>query len=256
VIEIRAQQDGGKMFRTALAVLAFSVVASASTITFVTPIGSTTSGPVDAQATFTTGTNSLLITLSNLQANPTDVGQLLSDLDFTLSGGVTSGTLSSSSAQEITVNSTTGTFTLGNTVSTGWGLNNNVNVGGLTSALQLTLLGGFISPPDHLIIGPPTGGLYSNANSSIGTHNPQLNGSATFNLTFAPSAGVTENTTITGATFSFGTTVGSDEISGCVGTIGVAGCHPTNPPVPEPVTSGLVGTGLISLFFLRRRVRG
>lgn len=29
-----------------------------------------------------------------------------------------------------------------------------------------------------------------------------------------------------------------------------------NPPVPEPVTSGLVGTGLISLFFLRRRVRG
>ena len=29
-----------------------------------------------------------------------------------------------------------------------------------------------------------------------------------------------------------------------------------NPPVPEPVTSGLVGTGLVSLFFLRRRVRG
>jgi hypothetical protein len=26
--------------------------------------------------------------------------------------------------------------------------------------------------------------------------------------------------------------------------------------VPEPITSGLVGTGLISLFFLRRRVRG
>jgi hypothetical protein len=29
-----------------------------------------------------------------------------------------------------------------------------------------------------------------------------------------------------------------------------------NPNVPEPVTSALVGTGLMSLFFLRRRVRG
>ena len=32
--------------------------------------------------------------------------------------------------------------------------------------------------------------------------------------------------------------------------------HENAGPVPEPVTSGLVGTGLISLFFLRRRSRG
>jgi hypothetical protein len=36
----------------------------------------------------------------------------------------------------------------------------------------------------------------------------------------------------------------------CTGLIGVSG---NTPSVPEPVTSGLVGTGLISLFFLRRR---
>jgi hypothetical protein len=32
--------------------------------------------------------------------------------------------------------------------------------------------------------------------------------------------------------------------------------HENAPPVPEPVTSGLVGMGLVSLFFLRRRSRG
>jgi hypothetical protein len=39
--------------------------------------------------------------------------------------------------------------------------------------------------------------------------------------------------------------------AGCTGLIGVTGNG--TPPVPEPVTSGLVGTGLVSLFFLRRR---
>ena len=38
--------------------------------------------------------------------------------------------------------------------------------------------------------------------------------------------------------------------AGCTGLIGVSGA---SSPVPEPITSGLVGTGLISLFFLRRR---
>jgi len=44
--------------------------------------------------------------------------------------------------------------------------------------------------------------------------------------------------------------------SGCTGLIGVSSLNGPSGTVPEPVTSGLVGTGLISLFFLRRRVRG
>src|SRR6185369_691546 len=36
----------------------------------------------------------------------------------------------------------------------------------------------------------------------------------------------------------------------CTGLIGVSGA---GSPVPEPISSALVGTGLISLFFLRRR---
>jgi len=43
----------------------------------------------------------------------------------------------------------------------------------------------------------------------------------------------------------------------CTGNAGASDFQiKNNPPVPEPVTSGLVGTGLVSLFFLRRRVRG
>jgi hypothetical protein len=42
----------------------------------------------------------------------------------------------------------------------------------------------------------------------------------------------------------------------CTSNVAATSFVNNNPTVPEPVTSGLVGTGLISLFFLRRRVRG
>ena len=76
--------------------------AHAATVTFVTPTGASTGGgPVNASATFTTSANQISVSLSNLQANITDVAQGLSDLFFTYSGSNLSGqTLTSSSAQE------------------------------------------------------------------------------------------------------------------------------------------------------------
>ena len=50
-----------------------------------------------------------------------------------------------------------------------------------------------------------------------------------------------------------GNFTGLVESTGSCATGGV-GCNST--VVPEPITSGLVGMGLMSLFFLRRRVRG
>jgi hypothetical protein len=217
-----------------LVVLA-SAGAHASTITFVTPTGATTiGGAVSASATVVTGAGTVTVTLTDLLANPTNVAQLISDFDFVLSTGQTTGTLSSSSGQKISIASG-GSSTLGSTGSTGWGLNNNVAGG-----LQLDALG-FVGPAG-LIIGP---GPYTNAKGSIagnGPHNPFINQTATFNLAVM---GVTANTTVTGGTFSFGTTAG-------INVVGVP-----RAVTPEPSSLVLLGTGIIGAAgLLRRRFLG
>src|SRR5262249_42400935 len=126
----------------------------------------------------------------------------------------------------------------GSTGSTGWGLNNNVAGG-----LQLDALG-FIGPAG-LIIGPSgPGGVYSNANGSIagnGPHNPFIDGTATFVVAIS---GLTADSTVTGATFSFGTTAGSN-------VVGVPG------PVVGAGLPGLVAAciGLVTLARRRRKAQ-
>ena len=134
------------LWAVALLLLATTTGARADSITFTTPAGSAAGGQsVDASVKIVTNADgSIDITLTNFEANPTSVVQAISDLDFTLSNGATTGTLASSSGQEITVASN-GTFTLGSTVSTGWALNNNVSGG-----LQLDVLGA-PAGPSHLI---------------------------------------------------------------------------------------------------------
>jgi hypothetical protein len=209
--------------------------AHANVINVVTPSGATDSDhePVSASARFTTGAGFLTITLSDLLPNPTSVGQLLSDISFSLTTGQTSGTLGASSGLEITVASDK-TFTLGPSVSTGWGLTTS------SGLFTLSALGTATSP-SHLIIGGPGAGLlYTSANGSIagnGPHNPFLAGVANFTLNIP---GVTASTSVTGVNFSFGTEAG-DNVPGV--------------QVPDTGTTVvLLGAALSGLGLFRRRL--
>jgi hypothetical protein len=204
----------------------------------------------DASATFVTSMDSITVTLSNNFLNVHDAGQLLSDLSFTLDSlTVTTGsaTLSASSGRELFVDSNatfpTG-FHEGSVVQPIWGVTSPA-----AHTFKLDDLNNGDGPA-HTIIGPSnngtyTSGAYSVANSSIAgskTHNPFLESGTSFTLSLT---GVTSNTVITGATFSFGTTSGDN-------VVGIAA-------VPEPSSLAFLvlgaGASLCGCVLRKRQTR-
>jgi hypothetical protein len=198
--------------------------------------GSGSDGALGASAAFTTSAGSLSVTITNTLAASQIIsaGQAVSDLSFilsnapgTLGGSTATGTFATFSGSAIP------TLAAGNP--TRW-----LGVGGgnfsmVGNTITLEAIGG--GQPDQLIL--PLGTTYPAANASItnGMFSPFIDGSLAFTLLLS---GVTEATTITGATFSFGT--GPDTfIQGNVS------------PVPLPGTLPLFASGLFGLWALRRK---
>jgi VPDSG-CTERM motif len=216
--------------------------AFALTQTFDTAPGATAGGlPVNVEVVTTTGAGTLDVKLTNLQGDPLAIIQAVSDLEFTLSSGQTSGTLASSSGLERTI-AADGTFTDGATVATGW------TTDGLPGLSLDVLSGTGHAGPAHLAIGEPAGsGDYDAANASIagnGPHNPFLAGTLDFLLDVN---GLTAADSITGLKISFGTGQGAESV--------VIDIFPPEGTVPDGGgTMLLLGGGLSALAFLRRKL--
>ena len=218
--------------------IAFATSAANASPWVATASGSDSDGSLSAEADFTFGSGTVSITITNTlsAATITSAGQTVSDLIFTI--GNAPGTLGATSA--------TGTFATFNGTATpttaagnptrwlGAGGQGAFSISGDTITLEA--IGG--GQPDQLIL--PVGTTYPDANASItnGKFSPFVDGPATFTLALA---GVTANTTLTDATFSFGT--GPDKsITGIITPPQVPSI-----PVPEPSTLALLGGLLFAL---------
>jgi hypothetical protein len=167
--------------------------AQATVMTF-TASGTGGDGPESASATITTGTNSLIVSLSSLQANPTAAGQEVSDIEIGLSNTPTSASLKTGTGTFIDISGGVAT-PITQTKTTHWG----VDLTGGTIFLATAGTGSVGGKPIELIIGP---GPYTNANPSITGRDPQIEGTGVFDLTVQ---GITSSTIVTSAVFSFGT---------------------------------------------------
>jgi hypothetical protein len=224
-----------------MVVVAFLVVvtsshANASVTVMWTPDPTLMDGhPVNVVAEFTTGTDSITVRVDNIQINPTSSVQNLSGLRFTISTGETAGILDSSSGVPRWV-AIDGSYTDGATDSTGWEL------GTIGPEMYLHVLDTGPGGPSHTLLGrPDASDEYSNANGSIadnGPHNPFLSGINIFELSVL---GVTDASTITEATFEFGTSSGNE--------VTVVPDQVT--PFPEPATMSLLCVGAVAM--LRRK---
>ena len=194
-------------------------------------------GPISAAATITTGNGTITVALSDLIANPTSAGQLVSGIELTLNIPLpTTASLSSYSGPTIDIGPG-GTVSPDSVGITHWG----AYISGGEIVLATAGKDAPAGKPINLIIGPTgPGGLYdnngNNANSSITGRNPQIQNTGIFVLSVL---GVTSSTNVTGGTFLFGTAA---EFSLPDSLIPVA--------VPLPGALPLFATGLVGLGLL------
>ena len=220
----------------------FSFIASSSTAC---GVGSPSSGSV----LFTViDAHDFSVTLDNTLSSIKDAGQLVTDLEFSLTAS--SVAEFGSSGTFVNINGT-GVPTVGSTGATGWGFGSNNGVA--DSWLLCVICGHGVTDTSP---GPSQGIIdnqasYASANSSIdgnGPHNPFLETGTTFTFTTSATLPTTGDANPFRNVFiSFGTTFGNEVATGDDSVI--------TDEAPEPVGLMLAGGGLIGLSLLKRRRR-
>ena len=230
-----------------LALMTFSSLGLASSaeasFVFNTPTNAMLASlPVNATATFTVTSGHVMVSITNLQANPTSDIQTINGIVFTFSTGQSVGSNFTSSGTARTVNgNTAGAYSDVSVNPTGWNLNNGVATGSNGAGIELTSIGNKGGSPT-IIGGPDANNAYSNANGSITGKHTFLAFTPTYDLDVAT---LLANATISSVIFEFGTAAGSN----------VAGIAASPATVPEPSAIVLTGLGLavVGMTRLRRK---
>jgi len=242
--------------------------ASSSATIFTTSVsGSGSDGAVSASATLNVTDGQIIVTLTNTLSNTVfrSPGQGLSDFSFTLNGQPGTFNLGTSHAA-----GQFGTLSAGNVVTFATGDfrgpmpppcasttyatpqrwlgggsppcgNGTFTVDNTLDTVLLETIGGG-QPSEMIAPAIGNGGTYTNGNGGLGNFNAWVIGPGTFTLELS---GVTANTIVTAATFSFGTTPDTF----------LPGSHPLpEGETPEPNSLALLGfAGLLLGFIARRR---
>jgi hypothetical protein len=223
----------------ALAGALFSQSAACADLWTATGTGTGGDGPISGSANFIISAGQIQVIVTNLLSATAslDQGEAVSGVKFTISNAPGTNSSNTASGQLVNVGSsgnvTNISGTLGNWISSTTG---GFGISGNTITLEAIGHGNSVQ-----MVLPASAGPY-NVNPGFASHNPYVDGPATFTLNLS---GVTANTTITAVKISFGTspdtTLDATEVT----------------TVPEPSTLAIAGLGTLAFvgYGLRKRLK-